>query len=820
MPKSTAVRNLSGIASSITSLGKPSTPTIRGVETSDLFGPLQPFLPIAPPGTEARGFQYWPGQNLVTPPRPDAELNAARLKLLSQYPVARICIENVKDVITDMPRQVQIRAMPGESKRDVAARAKGDKTLQVLNAMWDYPDGEHDWSEWLRPLLEDMLVIDGGSVLNRSRKNQPEFRVISGDTITRLITTEGYTPLPPSPAYAQNWSGSPGTGTGIPFVQLTTQQLIYKPRNISPRDTIASCMYGYSPTEQIKDELEIGIGRLLFIKAYYETGTIPDMMHIVPPNVDPAEIEKAQQLLTSELAGQLQKRRQIQMIQGFVERDQPGGSSGDQFIFPKEALLSDPFDDLHIKKIAFAYGTSPARLQKMMNRAATETNQESAAEEGTLPFLRWVKSSVCDYIIQRIMGFTQYEMAFDTQRESDVEKQSTADGNDINNGVRTMNQAREDRGLDPMAEPWADKLGVKTPAGWTPLEEIIKDAETRRTTLNLGAGGKPGAGSGGEGPEDSPEDGSSGPDGSGKGKGRGKGRASSTLTANRSTKAVLKAAGIRIDPAALTPHSHQGKVKLYEACKKVFTKAKERAQKEAERLIKGRVFGRGQLTKAEEAGRIGDEIWNAIEPEFAALPTEARSALEDAILSGVAKGVIDVQLDDSKLIEACNSVARDWASERAAEMVGMKYDAEGKLVANPNAKWNIAKTTRDDIRRIVTNAFSDETDMRDVQAQVLDAISEEEVFSDVRAEVIARTEISRAQVKGNYDLWERSGLVEEVTWQLSDTHETEDDCNLNDGAVVKFGQPFPSGDFMPPLHPQCVCVIIAAKITGETEAGE
>ena len=112
MPQSTAIRNLSGIASSITSLGKPSTPTIRGVETSDLFGPLQPFLPIAPPGTEARGFQYWPGQNLVTPPRPDAELNAARLKLLSQYPVARICIENVKDVITDMPRQVQIRAMP------------------------------------------------------------------------------------------------------------------------------------------------------------------------------------------------------------------------------------------------------------------------------------------------------------------------------------------------------------------------------------------------------------------------------------------------------------------------------------------------------------------------------------------------------------------------------------------------------------------------------------------------------------------------------------------------------------------------------------
>lgn len=34
----------------------------------------------------------------------------------------------------------------------------------------------------------------------------------------------------------------------------------------------------------------------------------------------------------------------------------------------------------------------------------------------------------------------------------------------------------------------------------------------------------------------------------------------------------------------------------------------------------------------------------------------------------------------------------------AAEMVGMKYDAEGNLVPNPSAKWAISETTRDELR--------------------------------------------------------------------------------------------------------------------------
>ena len=42
-----------------------------------------------------------------------------------------------------------------------------------------------------------------------------------------------------------------------PFVNLTTDELIYRPRNIVPRDTASSFLYGMSPTEQIAQEIQI-----------------------------------------------------------------------------------------------------------------------------------------------------------------------------------------------------------------------------------------------------------------------------------------------------------------------------------------------------------------------------------------------------------------------------------------------------------------------------------------------------------------------------------------------------------------------------------
>ena len=112
-----------------------------------------------------------------------------------------------------------------------------------------------------------MLTIDAGTLLVRKNRKGliAELPVIPGDTIARYVDDNGWTPHPPSPAYAQLWEG-------IPRLNLTTDQLIYKPRNIVWRDTVSSQLYGCRPTEALAPELEVGMQRLAFVDAFYRNG--------------------------------------------------------------------------------------------------------------------------------------------------------------------------------------------------------------------------------------------------------------------------------------------------------------------------------------------------------------------------------------------------------------------------------------------------------------------------------------------------------------------------------------------------------------------
>jgi hypothetical protein len=103
-------------------------------EMANYFGPGLEVTPIAPPGTEARGWQYWVNQNMVFTPRPDAVLTAQQLRSLATYPLARTAIENCKDVICSLPRQIRAKKKPGEKTVDVDKRSQGDATLKMLNA--------------------------------------------------------------------------------------------------------------------------------------------------------------------------------------------------------------------------------------------------------------------------------------------------------------------------------------------------------------------------------------------------------------------------------------------------------------------------------------------------------------------------------------------------------------------------------------------------------------------------------------------------------------------------------------------------------------
>lgn len=445
--------------------------TIQGVDENIWPSPLQPVTPMGPPKAQPLGWPFDWGTNIVITPRWDAEYSAAELRYLATYPLARVCIENNKDMITRMPHRIQLKPLPGETSKARAERSKRDTTLRDLNKFFDNPNPQQDWEQWLRPILEDMLVIDGACVfLGRNAKTGKlqELRYIEGASITVLVEEHGWTPPPPSPAYAQNWEG-------YPRIEFTTDQLIYRPRNIVPRNSKSSFLYGFSPTEQMATEIKIGMERLRYIFDFYKSGSVPGFMHFVPPNVSPDKIKEAQQYLDATYGGNLEKRRQYQLMQGWQETGHT-----EQFFEPKEPALADLFDEVHTRKICFAYGTSPQRLQRAMNRSSAQSAQESAEEEGTLPWMAWLKSFIDD-IIQNKMNQPEYEFAFDPFHEMDRLKQSNADKIDVDAGLYTRNEARERRGDDPRPEPEADQLNVTTTMGVIPLGTVVSQNNAGET---------------------------------------------------------------------------------------------------------------------------------------------------------------------------------------------------------------------------------------------------------------------------------------------------------------------------------------------------
>jgi Phage portal protein len=372
------IRPLGPLVSALTgakqALYRPPQTTIAGINETLWPSPLQPVTPMGPPRAEPLQWPFNWGRNLIFTPRDDAEYSALDLRMLAKYPLARVCIENTKDMITRMPHRVQLKPLAGETSKERAQRSKADPHLGMLNKFIARPNPRQNWSDFLRPILEDMLVIDGASIfLARDGQGKvKELWPIDGASITVLVEEHGLTPSPPNPAYQQLWEG-------YPRIDLTTDQLMYRPRNIAPRGTQASHLYGFSPCEQVAKEIMIGLARLQFVYDFYKEGSIPGGIHFVPPGVSPDKIKEAQEYLDATYGGNLAARRKLQLVQGWQAE-----GHAEQVLFPKEPALADAFDDVHIRKICFAFGTSPQRLQRMMNRACYSSDTETLTDRGWL----------------------------------------------------------------------------------------------------------------------------------------------------------------------------------------------------------------------------------------------------------------------------------------------------------------------------------------------------------------------------------------------------------------------------------------------------
>ncbi len=418
---------------------------ISGAAPSTWFGPLEPLPPMAPAEVKGRAWDYPVGWNLNYIPRASERVGFDRLRgLADRFDLLRLVIETRKDQMESLSWSI----IPREAEKGKrAAIASHAADITRITGFLQTPDRRHDWAQWLRALLEDHFVIDAPAIYRRrTRGGEPySFDLLDGAHIKVLLAPDGRTPQPPDPAYQQVLKG-------IPAADYTSDELLYYPKNFRSNHA-----YGYSPVEQIIVRVETAIARVRSQLAYFTEGNMPDGLITGPQDWTMDQIRAMQQHWDALFAGNIEQRQRAWWV--------PAGA---KFQPVKDNPVVDEFDEWLARVVCYAFSVSPQPFVKMMNRGTAESAAEVAAEEGMAPTMAWVKRLI-DKLIAEDFHCSALEFAWDDNREFDPSKAASINEIYVRNGIKTIDEVRDDLGLDALGGAAATAM-VATATGYVPIQ--------------------------------------------------------------------------------------------------------------------------------------------------------------------------------------------------------------------------------------------------------------------------------------------------------------------------------------------------------------
>ena len=393
----------------------------------------EPQRAAMPTGTAPSRFDFDVQSNIQTTPRADAQVTFEQLRAFADgYDLLRLAIEKRKDQIEAM--EWNIAAI---DKSDPVARAQAERLYKQLRR----PDGVHSFSRWMRAIVEDVLVIDAPAIYVRRNiaGHIYALELVDGATIKVNITDEGRTPMPPLPAYQQIIDG-------IPAVDLTTEELLYFPRNVRSHK-----LYGLSKVEQVIMTVNLALNRQMYQLDYYTQGTIPEAFLSCPPD------------WTVDQIGEFQKYWDLIFEQNpDIKRKARFVPAGMNPIFPKDSPMKDEFDEWLARIISYALDLPPTALVKETNRATAETTQAASQSEGQRAFMNYLKE-IMDILLHDYFDVDGVEFVWATKEEVEPLKQAQIDQMYVNLHILTPSEVRSRLGYDPLTEEQTEEFAALSP---------------------------------------------------------------------------------------------------------------------------------------------------------------------------------------------------------------------------------------------------------------------------------------------------------------------------------------------------------------------
>jgi hypothetical protein len=159
----------------------------------------------------------------------------------------------------------------------------------------------------------------------------------------------------------------------------------------------------------------------------------------------------------------------------------PGGVAK-TFIQTQEPDLKAEFDDWLARIVCFAFSVSPQALVKQMNRSSGQLQKATAEEEGLVPVMEWVKELV-DQIIEEDLGAPDVCFQFAAEDALDESALSAILDTDVRSGIRSINEARAVKGLDPIPGKEFETPHVYTAMGYVAVDANSDEAVKRRIEI-------------------------------------------------------------------------------------------------------------------------------------------------------------------------------------------------------------------------------------------------------------------------------------------------------------------------------------------------
>lgn len=443
--------------------------------SADFFGPSQPLKPVAPSEVKGRKLDYPTGFNLNYTPRREGNnytnIDFETLRRVADpaqggLDIVRLCIETIKDTVCGIEFEIVSR-----EKDDIPNEAK----IKAVTKRLQMPDGQNGWNTWLRPIIEDHLVIDQPAIYIRKTPERITLDNMDGALLKLLIDPSGRSPQPPYACYQQQIKG-------LPAVDYNSDELIVPIYNRR-----SNKIYGYSRVEQIVNIINLGLRRQLSQLEYWRAGNVPDMLIGVPDTWNVDQIAQYQQWFDSILDGNLANRRKARFI------------PSDAKPFPvTEPPLKGELDEWVARIVSYCFSVPHDWAVKDMNRATAEVSAQSSKEQGLTPIKKWIEGLMNEILI-KAFDAPELKFSWKEQDATDPRKQMEILQIAVGSRIMTIDEAREQLGLAPMPQESEDnplsvalnELQGKQPAPFgDPIETEEDEDEEVETVQPFVAQGK------------------------------------------------------------------------------------------------------------------------------------------------------------------------------------------------------------------------------------------------------------------------------------------------------------------------------------------